>query len=501
MGKSSGDFDAGHWRNATWLMLRRRSEGLVLGWEAYAPTRCSLSTEHELRVTMNPQCQLAPGETFTLPKSFVGLYRGDTDEGCYAAHRFVEKHLAWPIPDKNFPYLMFNTWGYERAIYDSLAREAIKLCIGLGIELFVADFGWDGPDWEPLPEAFPDGLAPLAEQSRAGNMKFGAHLSFGNVSEKAEMFKNHPEWVFGEGYWGYGQGKYPVYALSLGLAEARAWIVNKIVEVTQRQQIDWILTDSKLWGLINPEKYAVTADQEYLASEGYATTIEEIRRKSPGLLIEHCDSGLSMPSYRMLEQHVTSITCDNAMALDTRISVYDLSHFLPPRYLDKYQQEWRSHYANRSCMFGGPWILMFPIDKLEVGSRDWVELTEDIAIYKRYRGRIRDGKVLHLLRPSTAKDIQWDGWDAIGSYNPGEDAAIVFAFRTKGNMESRTIPMKGLQPGNKYCVAYVNSGKSYDASGKEIMQKGLSLTLDAYEKDRYSDCSEVIVIEAASAKK
>ena len=118
--------------------------------------------------------------------------------------------------------------------------------------------------------------------------------------------------------------------------------------------------------------------------------------------------------------------------MDTRLSVWDLSRILPPRYLDKYQQEWRSHYANRSCMFGGPWILMMPIHTLEPGSQDWQELLQDIALYKSYRARIRDGKVLHLVAPGLPSDPAWDGWDAIGSYNPVEDAAIVFAFRHAG---------------------------------------------------------------------
>ena len=425
----------------------------------------------------------------------MGLYEGDVDDGCFATHRFVEEWLARPIPDDRFPYLMFNSWGYERAIDDSLAREAIGVSTKLGIELFVVDFGWEDADWFPLESTFPYGLAPLAELCHANDMKFGLHLSFANVSEKSLMYKEHPDWVYGDGCWAYGQGKYPVYALSIGVPEAREWIANKVVEVIDREKVDWFLTDTVLYGEVNPDKHDVVAEQQYLAAAGFEKVLDKIYMQRPDVLIEHCDNGLTMPNYKMIAQHITSITCDNANAIDTRISVYNLSYFMPPRYLDKYQQEWRSHYANRSCMFGGPWILMMPIHTLEPDSQDWKELVDDIAIYKQYRSRIRDGKVLHLVAPGDPSDTTWDGWDAIGSYNPTEDAAIVFVFRTRGEKEERVIPMKSLLPDHRYRVSFVDNGKSYEEIGSNIMREGIHLALDAYQDNPRSNCSEIILIE------
>jgi alpha-galactosidase len=497
--QESAEFETGRGRAATWLALERKNaaEGLIFGWETTEPTRCRIDRANGVRVTEHPAVPIAPGETFKGPASFVGLFEGDMDEGCYRAQRFVEEHVAWPIPDDNFPYLMFNSWGYGTAVYDSLAREAIKLCEKLDVEVFVTDFGWEGPDWDPLPEAFPHGLRPIAELCHNAGMKFGIHFSYANVSDLAQVYKEHPDWVYGRGAWAYGalMEDRKTFALSLALPEARQWITDKVVEVLDRQKVDWFLTDSTLWGHIDPEKHPVPGDQEYLGAKAHEAVLEEVHRRRPKILIEHCDGGLTLPSYAMMRQHVTSITCDNAQALDTRISVYDLSYFLPPRYLDKYQQEWRSHYANRSCMLGGPWILMTPINELEPGSRDWIELTEDIALYKQYRSLIRDGKVLHLLRPDDPKNADWDGWDAIGSYNPDRDAAIVFVFRTRGENRQRTVPMKGLRPDGNYEVRYLDTGRTYTASGAEIVRDGFALGLDAYKDDPHSQCSEVIVVD------
>jgi alpha-galactosidase len=175
----------------------------MLGWETSAPTRCTLERTEgghpQLRVTLPTAMRLEPGMTLEVPKAFLGAYSGDLDDGCYLAHRFVEEHLAWPNPGNDFPYLMFNSWGYGTAIYDSLAREAINLCAQLGVELFVTDFGWEGPDWAPLPEAFPDGLSPLADLCHGKGLMFGFHFSLGNVTEMAAMYRDHPDWVHVEG--------------------------------------------------------------------------------------------------------------------------------------------------------------------------------------------------------------------------------------------------------------------------------------------------------------
>ena len=166
-------FESGHWKAAAWLSLRRKSadEGLIFGWETGLPAWCRVTAASagspSVQVTIRPAFQLQPGQSFEVPKAFISLYRGDLDEGCYQVQRFAEERIAWPNPGNDFPYVMFNSWGYERAIDDPLARTAIDLCGRLGLEVFVADFGWEDPDWIPLKKSFPNGLAPLSDLTRA----------------------------------------------------------------------------------------------------------------------------------------------------------------------------------------------------------------------------------------------------------------------------------------------------------------------------------------------
>lgn len=60
--------------------------------------------------------------------------------------------------------------------------------------------------------------------------------------------------------------------------------------------------------------------------------------------------------------------------------------------------------------------------------------------------------------------------------------------------------MKSLRPEGRYRVSFVDTGKSYEASGRRIMSDGFALTLDAYQAGPRSHCSEVILINPVKSR-
>lgn len=477
--------------------------GLFFGWETNLTAQVrfgDLAADGacQVEVTIAPDILLDPGERFEAPEAFVGAFTGDLDEAAYRTHRFVEAHLARPVDDARFPYVMFNSWGFGPGVDDGIARGGIPLCAKLGVEVFVVDFGWEDPDWAPRADRFPNGLAPLADLAHAHGMKFGSHFAFGNLSSLSKAYREHPEWAFGDGGWCYKDTGKPL-ALSLGHPGAQAWVLDLIEEVVARDKLDWFLTDSRLWGNCNPEVQTLRASNEYASvALGFERILDEVNRRLPGVLVEHCDGGATLLTYRMVRNHVTSIVCDNAPVLDTRISVYYNTYPFPPRYQDTYMQEWGTAYCHRSHMFGGPWILMNKINSVEPGSAKWERLAKDIAKYKELRGLIRDGKVLHLVAPWSFDPAKpWDGWDAIGSYHPGRDRAVVFVFRTRGDVPERVIPLKALRPEGRYRVRFEDAPVEFVKTGAELMRDGVKLSLEAYEAHGGKDvhASEIVYID------
>jgi alpha-galactosidase len=477
----------GHRKEATWLGLTTPGggPGLYAGWETNAETTAEFGDiTGEGRTGLNcwlaPDYRLAPGASLTAPAGFVGLANGDLDELCYRCHRFADDVLAPPVDDARFPYVEFNSWGYGDDIDAAGMRQCLDVCERLGVELFVVDFGWEDPDWQPLADRFPDGLAPLAALAHGRGMLFGIHLSFGNVSSLSKMYAEHPEWANGPGQWAYRK-EGDVFGLTLGNPDTRAWIVDRIVDVIDANHVDYFLTDHFLWGPANPHVQDLHATNDYVTVvEGYEWIIDRIRQLRPGVVIEHCDDGLALPTFQMVSQHMTSIGTDAPGAMYERIGTYRISHVLPPRYLDHYAPDQpMGDWEFRSHLFGGPLILMTPIHALATDSAEFEVLARNIALYKEIRHRVVRGKVLHLLEPQVSDRVGdgWDGWDAIGSYDAETDSAVVFAFRLGDVATRRNVPLHGLAPDTTYDVRLVDRKHSFQRTGRELTRDGLDLDL------------------------
>lgn len=485
---------SGYRKEATWLGLTSGSDGLYLGWEANTFATCDFGDVHGdggvwVETYLQPDYVLQPGQTLTAPAGFIGFAQGDLDELSYRCHRYVEATIAPPVADERFPYVAFNSWGYGAEIDAVSMRNCFEICRKLGIELFVVDFGWEDPDWQPLANRFPDGLAPLADAAHEAGMVFGIHLSFGNVSSLSTMFRDHPDWANGPGMWAYRR-EGEVFGLTLGNPETREWIVEKLVKIVDENKIDYFLTDHYLWGPLDPDVTPLHATNDYVTiTEGFDLVLERFRELRPSVILEHCDNGLGLPTFKMIRQHHTSIGPDAVGTLYERVHTWRFSRVLPPRYLDHYAVEHvvpgqrvlhgLGDYEYRSHIFGGPMILMTDIMKATEDSPEWGALSRAIDVYKRIRRRVIEGKVLHLLEPQPLERVGrgWDGWDAIGSYHEQTDTAVILAFRLGGDLDTRSIPVHGLRTETRYRVTFEDRPDVLERTGAELMTEGISLTL------------------------
>jgi hypothetical protein len=493
---AQGQIDSGYRKAATWLALAapEAAPGLFFGWETNGEATCrygDLRGDGLMRVecVATPEYQLAPGQTLTGPAGFVGAANGELDELSFRCQRFAEQRLSWRVDDERFPYVAFNSWGYGAEINEEIILSSFDRCRALGIELLVVDFGWEDPEWKPLASIFPNGLKPISEAAHDAGMLFGIHLSFGNCSNLSQIYAEHPEWGYGPGQWAYRR-EGEVFGLTLGNPATRAWLVNKLVQIIDENGVDYFLTDHYLWGWVNPDAQTPHASDNYLTIvEGYDQVIAEVRARRPHVQIEHCDNGLAFPTFKMVQQHMTSIGSDAAGSLWERVAKYRISRVLPPRFLDSYVSDrptietyvgsGLSDYDYRSHLFGGPMILMTNITTMEPGSDDWQTLDRNIKLYKRIRKQVLDGKVLHLLAPHPIAQLgrHWDGWDAIGSYHAELDQAVIFIFRLGGDQDERIIPLHGLNPNSTYRITYEDRPDVSHATGADLMANGLPISL------------------------
>ena len=182
-----------------------------------------------------------------------------------------------------------------------------------------------------------------------------------------------------------------------------------------------------------------------------------------------------MMTYRMARLYHTSITVDNIDSYSTRQGVYGASYPFSPRYSVRYIQDAPTRYTLYSSLFGGPLIFMHQVTQWDDAQRE--ETRRAVALYKQLRPLIRDGKVIHLLRPShNIPGCGW-GWDAIQAVSASRDQAVVMAYRAQGDTAEKNLYPRGLAPEGLYRVRLGEQELPRRYTGAQLEQEGLSLTL------------------------
>ncbi len=475
-------FTGAYGNHSTWGAIRDSLDnGVVFGWEFDGRARAHAFHRRQDGIfETDAQVQqlnhsVAPGQEFQIPAAFAGLYRGDWDEAGYRTQRFVEAVLAAAVPGPGFPYVAFDSWGYQWAIDEATLRHAAERAAWLGVELFTVDFGWAAVtgDWHADPVKFPNGLRPLSDWVHSLGMKFGLHLPFAEAMAESQVLTEHPDWAVA-----VNPAQQRAYFGALGLClshlPAREWVISEIIRVVRQNGVDWLLQDGEnmVKGCFAGYHTHDPGDSNYSNSvEGLNAVQEAVRRELPDLAWENCEDGGNMQTFNMVRNYVTSIVNDNSDFLVTRRSIHGATYPFPPRYTDRYMEStpW-DIYRTRSHFFGGPLIVM---DRI-TGWADWMAdfMRREIAIYKSIRELIRDAKVYHLTPPP-------DGTfnDYIQSCQVETGRSVIFVYRQETPSASERVRPKGLLPGAFYRVRFQESARTLRAIGSELATTGIPVDL------------------------
>jgi alpha-galactosidase len=472
--------------HTAWRALRdSRNHGLIAAWEFDG--RALAHVEHargERTLTLDANVQelnhpVNSGEEFHVPDAFIGLFNGDWEEAGYRTQRFVEHVLAFPIDDPDFPYVMYDTWGYGTDIDEDTAKTAARAAARAGVEVFILDFGWARKigDWYPDPEKFPEGLKPLSDYVHSLGMKFGLHIPFLEAAPDSPVILEHPDWE------AIDPNRYSYFgatSICPSHKPARDWIISEIIRIIAEYGVDWVTQDGE-----NMVKFCASTSHSHAvgdsnysnAVDGLDVILHEVQAQTPGVLWENCEDGGSMQTFHMVQHYVTSIVNDDADSLTTRKGIYGATYPFPPRYTERYMKDDpENSYRTRSHMFGGPFVLMNRVNL-------WFDAVDrEVAIYKRLRSLIRDSEIYHLTAPP---DGEFN--DAMEAYNPQQDEAVIFVYGAESKSTVTYTRPSGLDPNTLYRVSFLEVQHSYLARGQDLMQKGIPVIIQP-------DTAEVVAI-------
>jgi len=467
-----------HGPHCGWLALRDgKDRGLFAGWEfdgrataavqhlADVPSLQMLAMIHDLKAPV------APGAVFAAPWAFLGVFRGDWDDAGWQTQRFVEAALAQPVPDQNFPYVMWDSWKYSVDIDETRLRRNAEIASRLGIEVFVVDLGWARAlgDWRPDPAKFPSGMRALSDYVHSLGMKFGLHFPLAEADLKSPVLVQNPDWTSTD-----RNQYYHGVSLCLSHRAVRDWLVRETVRMIDEYNIDWILQDGEnMVKLCTKSSHSHDPENSNYSNsvEGLNAVVAAVQTRRPRVHWENCENGGNMMTYNMVRRYVTSIAADDSGPLTTRQAIHGITYPFPPRYSDRYMpEETLTPYITRSYMFGGPWIFMNRLPQMSALDLDIAQ--REIALFKTLRARIREGRVYHLTSRPTE-----NGTDAIQSYHEASDTSTVFVYRARSPFRFRFLRLRGLKRDGNYIVTFQESTATLILTGAQLMDSGLRVSL------------------------
>jgi alpha-galactosidase len=420
------------------------------------------------------EVELAPGAEYATPWVYAAYSPRGLDGIAAAFHGHLRGRPGHLRPDRPRPVVL-NTW--EAVFFDhdlgrlkALADTAAEL----GVERFVLDDGWfrhrrDDTaglgDWYVDETVWPQGLGPLIRHVRGLGMEFGLWVEPEMVNPDSDLFRAHPDWVLQAG------GRLPPagrnqQVLDLANPDAYGYI---------RARLDALLSENDIAYL----KWDHNRDLVDAGHEGrpgvHAQTLavyrllDELRAAHPGVEIESCSAGGARVDLGILERTDRVWASDCNDALERQAIQRWTGLFLPPELIGTHIGPPRSHTTGRvhdlsfraaTALFGHAgmeWDVTTTTPEERAALASW------IAFYKRHRGLLHGGEVVHADHPDRA--VALHGVVA-GDRSEALYAYVQLATSPFGVPAPARLP--GLDPARGYLVEPVHPAGPPRTSGQRL---------------------------------
>lgn len=444
---------------------------LAVGWPGQWACSFLSDDPNGLRVLAGQQALrlvLHPGEEIRSPLIATLFWQGaDTVRAQNLWRRWF---LAHNLPRLNGnpppPMLQMQCYrsfekGGEKDLFDTV--EEFNRA-GIDFDLCWRDAGWypckgtwpNTGTWEIDPERYPRGFRPFSDWLHQQGKKFIVWFEPERVGDRESwLARQHPDWILGGNL------------LNLGHPGAWNWLVEHIDTLIREQGIDFYRQDFNMDPLANwrgadpPNRQGIT-EIKYVV--GYLAFWDELRRRHPGLLIDSCASGGRRNDLETLRRSVPLLRSDYQFGHEATTPnqghTYGLSSWIP--------------YYGSGCYFTDPY-----------SARSYIMPCSGYAgtnaETKRAYAECRQVAPLMLgdYYPLTPYTIAPDSWIAWQFDRPDLAAGVVQAFRHDKNQETnRWFLLKGLSPSATYSVTSMDGGPEKRATGKTLMQEGLSVEIN-----------------------
>jgi alpha-galactosidase len=318
-----------------------RNTGLAVGHIETLPLAISIPAKTtangrvETAVKISADVTLKPGESFSTPRTFVAVYRGDYFEPLSTWSHAVEKEgLTRPKNNDENYAISWCGWGYESNVTPKEMTDTIPKLKELGIHWATLDDRWfnNYGDWQPRSDTFPgDAIQKMVKDFHAqgmkvqlwwlplavedGQFKYGDHKYI-----ISDVVKEHPDWLILDEKGQHARMTRNLATLCPAVPEVREYYKH----LTERFIRDWDFDGHKLDNIYstppcyNPKHHHKSPlDSVYAMGEIYKTIFESTRALKADSVTQSCPCG-TPPSLAWLRYMDQAVTADPVGSVQVR---------------------------------------------------------------------------------------------------------------------------------------------------------------------------------------
>jgi alpha-galactosidase len=371
-------------------------------------------------------------------------------------------------PSRERPVLV-NTW--EAVYFDHSLPKLIQLAelaADLGVERYVLDDGWftgrrddtsSLGDWSVDDELFPDGLTPLVKAVRELGMEFGLWFEPEMVNIDSDLARAHPDWIMGT-HAGPGPPSRNQHVLDLANPQAWNHIIGLISDLVDEYDIAYIK-----WDHNRPVVGAGHGPDRTPGVRGQTLAtyrmMEELVRRHPSLEIESCSGGGGRLDLGIMEYASRAWLSDCIDAHERHRMVLWTGALLPLELMGTHIGAEHDHTTGRTHTLDfragtaawGHMGIEWDLTTLDQAQRE--QLAEWIHFYKRFRGLLHSGRVVHADSLNSA--LQLEG---VVSTDGQQGLFRLSALDLPDRLPAGRVPLPGLDPDTTYQVTAVSPAAS-----------------------------------------
>ncbi len=486
---------------APFFNIHKNGSGVIfaIGWSGGWHCKIARGAE-DVRVRSgieHTDFYLKPGERVRTSSVVVLPYTGSVNDSQNKWRRLVKEEFSLigrQGRDAHGP-LCANFWGGMKTEYILERIDTIKKT-GLPYEYAWVDAGWYGKGNKPTPDEFegdwgnrngdwsvsedvhPGGLVDVSEAIHNAGMKFLLWFEPERARTTSTTAKEHPEYFIDIGENGWGN-----LLLDLGDPVAWSYCHDMLYEKIDKLHIDCLRIDFNF----APMPYWLAKDQEnrsgiteILYINGLYRLWDTLLAEFPHLIIDDCASGGRRIDIEMLRRSMPMWRSDTQCPAnydDYAAQCHNLSFNTWLPYSGTGTGRLYDMYRIRSS-YGASLATNFTYSAREAFGDD----PEKLAFLRRAFNEYLKARPFFSedFYPLTEISNKTDVWCASQFDRPeGKDGMLQVFRREKAPYVSASFHLGGIDENATYTFTDADDDTSFVLSGKELVEKGLSITIDS----------------------